>query len=241
MMSGNEADLDSTSEVLTPAQVRSASYSGIYTETVTLTDGVYEGEPFVEGGASRPRVEYIDGSERYGDLNDDGIDDAAVLLVENSGGSGVFTYVGAQLNQNGQPSDAGTVWSGDRTQVADMSIADGIITVELVTQGPNDPQCCATLKVRKILAIQDGWLAETGSEEMGTVGLADLDGSTWHLIELAQDQPALTDVEVTLVFEGEQLSGNGGCNQYSGSLSSEGGQQLTVGPGSLVELEGENS
>lgn len=35
---------------LTVAQLANATYSGIYDEPVTLTDGVYEGEPFVEGG-----------------------------------------------------------------------------------------------------------------------------------------------------------------------------------------------
>ena len=105
------------SSELTIEQLGNATYGGIYDEPVTLTDGYYEGEPFVEGGASRPIVQLIEDTVIYGDLNGDGIDDAAMLLVENSGGSGVFTYVGAQLNQDGQPVDAGTVLLGDRTQI----------------------------------------------------------------------------------------------------------------------------
>jgi membrane-bound inhibitor of C-type lysozyme/heat shock protein HslJ len=215
--------------LLSEEQLGNASFSGIYTDTVTLSDGVYEGEPFVEGGAARPHVELIEGSAVYGDLDGDGVDDAAVLLVESSGGSGVFTYVGAQLNQDGEPVDAGTVLLGDRTQVAAMTVEDGQITVDIVTPGPDDPLCCGTLKVHKTLALQEGLLAEVGSEEMGNVSLADLDGTNWMLTQLNFDQPALPDVSVTLSFTTGQLSGNGGCNSYSGGVSSEGGQTLAVG------------
>jgi heat shock protein HslJ/membrane-bound inhibitor of C-type lysozyme len=215
--------------VLSEEQLRNATYSGIYTESVTLTDGLYEGEPFVEGGVARPRVEFIDGSPVFGDLNGDGVDDAAVLLVESSGGSGVFTYVGAQLNQDGEPVDAGTVWLGDRTQVATFAIANGEVVVDIVTQGPEDPQCCPTTKVHKTLAVQDGLLAEVGSEEMGNVSLTDLDGTNWTLTAFNFDQPVSSEVTITLSFASDQIHGNSGCNSYSGSVSSEGGQALTVG------------
>ena len=85
---------------LTEDQLKNATYIGIYEESVTLTDGVYEGEPFVEGGVARPFVGFIDGSTVYGDLNGDGVDDAAVLLVENSGGSGVFTRTCCVISQS---------------------------------------------------------------------------------------------------------------------------------------------
>ncbi|MCB0123824.1 MAG: hypothetical protein KDE58_16335, partial [Caldilineaceae bacterium] len=53
--------------------LKNGTYSGIDDEgAVTLTDGLYEGEPLVAGGAARPRVEYIDGSEHTGDLDGDG-------------------------------------------------------------------------------------------------------------------------------------------------------------------------
>ena len=97
--------------------LRNATYSGIYEEPITLTDGLYKGKPFGEGDASRPTVEYIGGSELYGDLDGDGVADAVVFLVERGGGSGAFTYVSAQLNRGGKPADAGAVRIGDRIQV----------------------------------------------------------------------------------------------------------------------------
>jgi heat shock protein HslJ/LysM repeat protein len=215
---------------LTLAQLQNATYTGIYTYPVTLTDGKYEGEPFVEGGAARPTVILVDDLIAYGDLNGDSINDAAVLLAENSGGSGVFTYVGAQLNQNGQPVDAGTVWVGDRTQIKSMTVQNGQIGLEIVTQGPNDPMCCPTTKMRQTYALQKGQLAQVGSEDLGTVSLADLDGTGWSLKELDFDQPVAPDTTITADFTADAVAGSAGCNTYNAAISSDSGQNLTVGP-----------
>jgi heat shock protein HslJ len=227
---GSPESMESASTGLTEIQLANATYSGIYDEPVTLTDGIYEGEPFEEGGVARPVVEYIANSTVYGDLNSDGMADAAVLLVENSGGSGNFSYVGAQLDQAGQPVDGGTSLLGDRTQLISMVIENGQVVAEIVTPGPDEPLCCGTLKVRKTLVLQDGKLAEVGSEELGTVSLDDLMGSSWVLERLNFDQPSLADSGITAVFADGQVTGSAGCNNYSTSLSSDGGQALTVGP-----------
>ncbi len=228
--SGEQMTDAPASSELTVEQLGNATYSGIYDESVTLTDGLYEGEPFVEGGASRPTVQLIEDTVLYGDLNGDGVDDAAMLLVENSGGSGVFTYLGAQINQDGQPVDAGTVLLGDRTQIQSGVIEDGQIVIDMVTQGPQDAMCCPTLKLRTSYAVQDGTLAEVGSEEMGTVSLDDLMGTSWVLTQLAPDQPPAPGTEITASFADGMISGSAGCNNYNAAVSSDGGQTLTVGP-----------
>ncbi len=215
---------------LTPEQLQNATYSGIYTQPVTLSAGKYEGEPFVEGGAARPVVTFINNTESYGDLNGDGASDAVALLVENSGGSGVFSYVGAQLNQGGQPADADAVLLGDRTQVISMAIANGQVVVEIVTPGPDDPLCCGTQKLRKTLALSGNMLAEVGSEELGTVSLDDLMGTSWVLERLEFDQPVAPETTITASFADGQVSGSAGCNNYNGSVTSDSGQNLTVGP-----------
>lgn len=217
---------------LTRDQLANATYSGIYEEPVTLTNGRYEGEPFVEGDASRPIVEYT--SEIYGDLNGDGADDAAVFLIESGGGTGNFVYVAAQLNQNGQPADAGAVLIEDRIQVKSATIENGQIRLEIITQGPGDAACCKSHKAGKTYALQNGQLAEIPGDEMPLerISAADLDGTSWTLLELDADQPALADAPVTLSFAGDQLSGSGGCNNYSGgfTLSQDNPFVLTVGP-----------
>jgi hypothetical protein len=43
-------------EALSPQRLAETTFAGIYDEPVRLHRGRYEGEPFVDGGASRPTV-----------------------------------------------------------------------------------------------------------------------------------------------------------------------------------------
>lgn len=148
---------------LTPTQLMNATYRGIYAEPVTLTDGHYEGEPFVAGGASRPLVDYMAETEQFGDLDGDGVEDAVVFLVEQGGGSGSFLYVAAQLNRDGQAVDAGAVLIADRARVRSVTIEGGQVVVDLIVAGPTDPACCPATKTSYRYALQDGLLAEIAS------------------------------------------------------------------------------
>jgi len=144
---------------LTEEALKNAEYMGVYEDPVQLTDGKYEGEPFVEGGASRPTVLFIE-PYALGDLNGDGAEDAAVLLVENSGGSGSFVYLAAVLNQDGKPENKATVLLEDRAQVKSLTIADGQITVELVTHGPEDPMCCPSQEETRVYKLEGNQLIQ---------------------------------------------------------------------------------
>ncbi len=204
-----------------PAEaLMNATYSGIYDVPITLTGGLYEGKP-VEGDPARPTVQYIEGAELVGDLDGDGVEDTVVFLLERGGGSGAFTYVAAQLNREGQLVDAGAVRIEDRIGVKSAAIADGQVELEIITQGPGDAACCGSHKVRKAYALQEGQLAELAGDEQELVRLsaADLAGTGWTLVELNTDQPALADTEVTINFGNGQISGSGGCNNYTGSFS----------------------
>ena len=166
----------------------------------------------------------------YGDLNGDGMEDAAVLLAESSGGSGTFISVAAVVNQDGQPVNAGTAPVGDRPQLKSLAIQNGQIVMEIVTQGPDDPMCCPTLKVRKTYSLQDGRLVEVGSEELGQVSLQDLMGTSWTVEQLDFDHPVQGDEPITAEFADGQVAGSGGCNRYNAPVSSDDAQSLTIGP-----------
>ncbi len=79
----------------------------------------------------------------FGDLNGDGVGDAAVLIAENYGGSGVFVSVVAVLNDGGQPRDAGGILVDDRPVVNSLAIQSFQIVLDAKVHGPNDPACCA--------------------------------------------------------------------------------------------------
>jgi len=146
---------------LTEESLKNAEYQGIYPEAVKLSDGQYEGEPFVEGAASRPTVLFTE-PFALGDLDGDGVDDAAVLLVENSGGSGSFVYLAAVLNRDGQPENVATTLLGDRAQVAELSIDSGRIGVKMLTHGPDDPMCCPSQESQKTYTLEGSELVEQG-------------------------------------------------------------------------------
>lgn len=145
---------------LAPDALRNTTYQGIYAEPVQLTDGKYEGEPFVEGGASRPTVVFADPFTAFGDLNGDGIEDAAVILAENSGGSGVFIYLAAVVDQEGMPVNAATRLLGDRVEIKSLTIDNGQIVIAMLTQGPDDPFCCPTVEVTLPFRLEGDQLVE---------------------------------------------------------------------------------
>jgi hypothetical protein len=78
----------------------------------------------------------------FGDLNGDGVGDAAIILVESGGGSGEFESVVAVLDADGAPSQAGQAQLGDRVRINSMTIVSGTIALDTHVQGPNDPMCC---------------------------------------------------------------------------------------------------
>jgi hypothetical protein len=107
-----------------------------------LTNGVYE-EEIVPGSASKLTIRLRD-QYATGDLNGDGVADAAVVLAGNSGGSGVFVTLEAVVNDGGKPKHVASADLGDRTVIKSVSIADGIIVMDLTTHSPTDPMCCPT-------------------------------------------------------------------------------------------------
>lgn len=151
----------SDTEPLTTEDLAAATYRGIYEDQVVeLTDGQYEGEPFVEAGASRPTVT-LTPFHAFGDLNGDGAEDAVALLVESSGGSGSFWYLAAVLNQSGKPENVATLLMGDRLQVESVGVDGGTITVDAVTHAPDDPMCCPSQESTLTYEFRAGELVET--------------------------------------------------------------------------------
>lgn len=198
----------------TAHRLANATYFGILSEPVTLTDGRWEGRPFVEGGASRPTVGLIDHFILIGDLDGDGADEAAALLWESSGGSGTRLYLAALGARDRDISNLATTLIGDRVQVRSGAIESGLIVLDLIRPGPEDAACCPTEKALVSWALNERSLVLVGEEKTGTLSLADLEGTEWVLVELGWDQPLPDDAGITLVFDDARVSGRGGCNSY---------------------------
>ena len=204
-------------QAISKEALRNATYSGIYDTPVTLTDGqlkqVIEGQPFT--------LQYVDNQELHGDLDGDGVQDVVVFLVERGGGSGAFTYVAAQLNRGGKPIDAGAVRIEDRIGVKSAAVKDGQVVMEIITQGPGDVACCSSHKSPKTYSLENGKLVEVAGKDQALkrISAADLNGTSWTLLELTEGQPAPSDPQVTISFGEDRISGFGGCNNFTSRFS----------------------
>ena len=134
---------------LTLDMLKNATYhTPFYNRTVTLVNGSY-----TEGSGSSAFTVQMETVYAFGDLNGDSKSDAAVLLTENGGGSGVFVSLVAVVNQSGAPHQVGAAELGDRVQVKSADISSGVVHLDMLVQGPSDPLCCPSLAEK-----QNYWL-----------------------------------------------------------------------------------
>lgn len=94
---------------------------------IALADGVSEVE-IVPGAASKAVTQVI-GEPVWGDMNDDGLEDAALVLAHSEGGSGTFYYTVIAISDGEGYLGTNGVLLGDRINVVDVSIHDGVVFV----------------------------------------------------------------------------------------------------------------
>jgi putative lipoprotein len=111
---------------------------------IRLVDGIHK-EKIVSGAAAELIVSL--GKVAIGDLNGDGFEDGAVVLVTSAGGSGTFRHLAAVLNRNGTPEHIAVFFLGDRIRVESLSIRSGKIEAAMLIHDTDDPMPRPTLKV----------------------------------------------------------------------------------------------
>lgn len=119
---------------------------------VKLTDGIYR-ENSVPGSATKLII-MLSNQYAFGDLNSDGNDDAAVVLISDPGGSGTFFYLAAVINRSGTPGHVATEFLGDRIKVKTVTIQSGEIVIEMVTHDSGDPMPSPTKNITRKYILQ---------------------------------------------------------------------------------------
>ena len=127
-------------------------------KTVRLVDGKYE----AGSGADYLLVTIVAGPVAFGDMNGDGLADAAVILGENNGGSGDFESLVVVFNQGGVPTQWAAAQIGDRVKVNSVAINGQLVALDMLAQGPNDPLCCPSLAETQTYRLTKGGLFLTG-------------------------------------------------------------------------------
>jgi hypothetical protein len=151
---------------LTVEQLKNAEYRSEWPAegVAKLTDGEYE-EEIVPGAASKLIIVVYPDRYAFGDLDDDGVDDAAVVLATSAGGSGTFISLEAVINDKGTPKHVASAELGDRVQVESIMIESGEITVDMVTHGPEDPLCCPTVEGTQKYKLQGDTLVQISGQD----------------------------------------------------------------------------
>ncbi len=217
--------------VVDDTRLANATYQGIEEEPVRLQEGRWEGEPYVEGGASRPSVGLAEGFELKGDLDGDGIPESLVLLWQSSGGSGTFGYIAVMAERDGVLTNIATAPVGDRVQIRGGRIEDGIVSLEVVQQGEDDAACCPTQLATRSWSLEGDLLVEHEIELTGTLSLSALEGKEWVLINAGPEMHLSGDVQPTLSISEGRVAGYSGCNRYSASIEyGPASGEISMGP-----------
>jgi len=201
-------------------EAANAAIHGIFDRPIRLQDGVYEGQPYVEGGAERPRVTMARTLSLTGDFDADGRADRAVFLTHDGGGTGRFVYLALVTATGMGPENTLTVAIGDREHVHDLTFEDGVLTVAMVGHGPTDPGCCATHDMEVRIVAEDGDLVSRESVVLGRALPSMLDGTSWRLDRFDWDaEPVAEEIEITLDVADGRVAGTAACNRYFADIA----------------------
>ncbi|TAH49734.1 MAG: META domain-containing protein [Chloroflexota bacterium] len=155
-----------------PGLDKNALYNATYSSELmpggkaTLKDGTYTApaDPSGAPGAQMTLTKQI----AYGDLN--GTPSAAVVTGSTGGGSGFFYIISVMQAQDGKPVEVATTGTGDRSPVLALVIENNQVLVDYLTQGPDQPMCCGTLRVVDTYALEGNKLNQTAHKELGYLG-----------------------------------------------------------------------
>ncbi|HET6821614.1 MAG TPA: Gmad2 immunoglobulin-like domain-containing protein [Anaerolineales bacterium] len=139
-------------------EIRNAQYqpgTAEGSQLVQLTDGKFEqGTPGSEDFISVQVTDFV----AIGDLDADGTEEAAALISENYGGTGVFVFLAVFSQVDGTWTFQTSSMVDDRPELRKLSIANNEIFLDAVIHGADEPMCCPTLRTMRHYRFVDNLL-----------------------------------------------------------------------------------
>ncbi len=150
---------------LTEEALKNAEYeSGCIEGAAPMINGEHYYSPPGDPMPGEEDIEYFtvieEGLIAFGDLDGDGVDDAAVILGSWTGGSGYYIGISAVSLQGGVPVNIASECLGDRVLVNSIAIENNEIVLSVVTHGPDDALCCPTMEGEKRFKLDVDMLIE---------------------------------------------------------------------------------
>jgi hypothetical protein len=104
---------------------------------ISLTGGKAEEE--IMPGSATKIVTMVFGEPVYGDIDEDGDDDALMFIVQDPGGSGTFYYAALAINTDTGYQGTNAVFLGDRIAPQTVSIQNGIAIANYADRKKDEP------------------------------------------------------------------------------------------------------
>ena len=122
-------------------------YFALYDKRTRLIGGQHGEEEIIDEDGYRYifSAGIVSDKAAFGDLDNDGKEDAAVIIYSTGGRSGLFYELAIMINEDGNPYYLTSKYLGDRIEVNSVNIQDGIITLERIIHDLGDAACCPTL------------------------------------------------------------------------------------------------
>ena len=114
-------------------------------EKVTLANGYR----VVWNGRLHISLTY-EGQYVYGDFNHDGLEDAAVLIMENEGGSGCFRSLAFLMNDGTKLVHQKSGYLGDRVIINSLKERNGNVVVDMFIHKETNCRAGPTKRVKKV-------------------------------------------------------------------------------------------
>lgn len=147
--------------------LENATYTSMVANApVTLVNGRYEKQD--DPTIPLKTMVFLTDQIAYGDLN--GVPSAAVITGETGGGSGFFYLLHIMQAQDGKPVEVANTLLGDRSPIIAILVQDNLATVDMITQGPDQPFCCGTLRVINNFNLEGSQLTLASQKELGNLG-----------------------------------------------------------------------
>jgi len=128
-------------------------------EKVTLVDGISKTD-IVPGSVEKLETTVFE-KPAVGDLNGDKKNDSALLLVQDSGGTGLFYYLVAVVSDAGVVKNTNSIFIGDRIDPVSILIEDGKVKLSYIDRNVDEPMTAEpTVKITKYLEVKNNILAE---------------------------------------------------------------------------------
>lgn len=196
---------------------------------VTLVAGV--ADEFAAPGASSRVITRVWGEPTLADLNEDGTDDAVLILIRSTGGSGTFYFLAAAIATPDGHSGTAGLWLGDRIEPKTIDVRDGKTSVRFMTRGAgqsfaDEPNFETTRDF--IYIAENQQLVEVAHDFEGEADpkRMTLEMQRWTWVKAVYHNDTVKEPiqkeAFSLTFEDGRVHGTTDCNSFNGSYTGDG-------------------